>query len=142
MTRDEIVALLTRRAEAFAARDVEALANTHAQHGTVYSPIFTTLRGRAQILESYRSLFRIFPDWTYEPDEPLIDGDRVAVPFTVQATHVGEFMGIEGTGRRFAVQGVQIFTMDHGYIAEDVRIYDFSGLLIQVGILRTKPARP
>jgi hypothetical protein len=35
-----------------------------------------------------------------------------------------------------------MFQMKDGLIAHERRIYDFTGLLIQLGILRGKPAKP
>jgi predicted ester cyclase len=47
----------------------------------------------------------------------VIDGDRVARSFTAQATHVGEFMGLAGTGRRFAIQGVLVIPKENSCAA-------------------------
>lgn len=141
MTRDETLRLFAHREQAWRDRDAEALAGSHAEHCTVASPMFTTVRGRKEILEAYRSLFRIFPDWTLTGEDLVIDGDRVAQPFTVTATHAGEFMGLAGTGRRFTIQGVLLFRLENALIVDERRIYDFTGLLVQIGILRTKPAR-
>src|SRR5690606_29742686 len=96
--------------------------------------------GRSVIRQSYETLFSIFPDWDYQGDELLIDGDRVAEPFVVDATHVGTFLGFEGTNRRFRIQGVRLFTMDAGLVQHERRMYDFTGLLIQIGVLKGKPA--
>jgi len=141
MTRDEIQALFDRRAGAWRRRDVDALAASHAEHGVVVSPMFTTITGREQIADSYRSLFRAFPDWEYGGDDLIVDGDRVAQPFTVHATHSGEFMGLPGSGRRFTVQGVLLFEVGGGMIQTERRIYDFTGLLIQLGVLKSRPAK-
>jgi steroid delta-isomerase-like uncharacterized protein len=141
MTRDEIEKLFAVRQAAWNARDAEALARSHSEYCTVASPMFATRRGRPAILEAYQSLFRSFPDWTYTSEGLIIDGDRVAEPFIVTATHIGEFMGLPGTGRRFAVQGALVFKLENGLIVDERRIYDFSGLLIQIGILRTKPGK-
>jgi predicted ester cyclase len=139
MTRDEILAFLSKQRESWRRRDPEALALDHAEHGTVDSPIFATVRGRDAIRRSYESLFTSFPDWTFSDRDPFIDGDRVAVPFTAQATHAGRFMGLEGTGRRFEIHGVLLMELRGGLIADERRIYDFTGLLIQCGVLRGKP---
>ena len=96
----------------------------------------------AKILESYKALFATFPDWTYNGQQPLVDGSRIAQPFNVQATHSGDFMGLPGSGRRFEIEGVRMFDLADGLIAHERRYYDFTGLLIQLGVLRGKPARP
>jgi predicted ester cyclase len=139
MTRDEILAFCDRRVDAWRRRDPVALASDHTDRGTVLSPIFSRVVGRDVIQESYESLFQSFPDWTMDNEPPLIDGDRVAVPFTARATHAGRFMGLEGTGRRCEIHGVLLMEMADGLIAHERRVYDFTGLLIQLGVLRSKP---
>lgn len=140
MSRDEMMAFCQARADAWRQRDPAALAAGHAEHGTVVSPIYSKVVGRAAIEESYESLFRSFPDWTMDNEPPLIDGSRMAVAFTAKATHVGRFMGLDGTGRRCEIRGVLLMEMADGLIAHERRIYDFTGLLIQLGVLRSKPA--
>jgi hypothetical protein len=51
-------------------------------------------------------------------------------------------MGLEGSGRKFEIQGVRFFKLKDGLIAYERRYYDFTGFLIQLGVLRGKPARP
>jgi len=36
----------------------------------------------------------------------------------------------------------RLLRMEGELIAHDARIYDFTGLLVQVGVLRAKPAKP
>jgi steroid delta-isomerase-like uncharacterized protein len=141
MTRDAIVSFFVERQRAWDARDPDRLADGHAEQGTVVSPMFGRREGREAIRVSYRTLFDTFPDWTFVAEPVLVDADHVAQPFNVTATHVGEFMGLAGTNRRFRVQGVRLFDMQDGKIHHERRYYDFTALLIQVGVLRGKPAR-
>jgi predicted ester cyclase len=141
MTRQEIVDFFEKRQSRWSARNPDDLAKGHAEDGTVVSPMFGTLRGRKAIGDSYRSLFTVFPDWDLSGEDLLIDGQRVAQVFSVTATHVGDFMGLAGTNRRFQIVGVRLFEMDGGLIQHERRLYDFTGLLIQVGVLRGKPAK-
>ena len=140
MTRDDTLAFCERRVEAWKRRDAAALASDHSDRCTLMSPIFSKVVGRDAIERSYESLFQSFPDWEMDNEPPLIDGDRVAVPFTAKATHAGRFMGLEGTGRRCEIQGVLLMQMENGLIAHERRVYDFTGFLIQLGVLRGKPA--
>ena len=142
MQHDEAVTFFAHQQQLWSDRDVDGLALTHTDDGTVISPIFKTVQGRASIRESYRSLFATFPDWEYIGQQLLVDGDRIAQQFLVHATHSGEFMGIPGSGRSFDIQGVRLFEMKGGLIFYERRYYDFTGLLIQLGILRGKPAKP
>jgi steroid delta-isomerase-like uncharacterized protein len=139
VTHQEIVEFFDKQQECWRNRDYEALARGYTPDAVIVSPIFRTVTGSPAILESYRSLFQIFPDWDYRGEDLLIDGDRVAEPFHVKATHQGEFMGLAGHGRRFEIQGVRIFEMHGGRIAHERRYYDFTGMLIQLGVLKGKP---
>ena len=141
MTRQEIVTLLATRQALWTARDTGGLAATHAVDGTVDSPMFGALRGRGEIADSYGSLFTIFPDWEMTPGAALIDGQRIAEPFSATATHVREFMGLAGTNRRFQIQGVRLYDLTGNVIQHERRLYDFTALLIQIGVLRSKPAK-
>jgi steroid delta-isomerase-like uncharacterized protein len=139
MTYDETLSFLQQREAKINRHDVNALAADHADAGLVHSPIFPHVHGVVNIQASYRALFTMFPDWhiTFEP--PIIDGDRAAHPFTARATHTGEFLGLPGTGRKFQIVGTLLYRLQDGLIAEERRIYDFTGLLMQVGVLKGKP---
>jgi len=141
MTREELTTFEAHRREAWDRRDSARLASGHRADGTVTSPMFGTVHGRPAIEASYRNLFAIFADWEFIGDELVIDGDRVVEGFAARATHSQEFLGIAGTGRRFQIRGVLLFRFADGLIAHEERVYDFSGMLIQLGVLKAKPAR-
>ena len=141
MTRDEITAFFKLRQAQWEARDHRGLADGHAADSIVESPMFGRLQGREAIRESYSNLFTTFPDWFLTINDLVIDGQRVVQIFSVTATHVGEFMGLPGTNRRFTIEGVRVFEMGDGMIQHEKRMYDFTALLVQVGVLKAKPAR-
>jgi steroid delta-isomerase-like uncharacterized protein len=141
MTHEDVVAFFADQQREWDRRDSEALTLRHADQGTVVSPIFRTVHGRAEILTSYQSLFETFPDWRYVGRQLVVDGDHVAEEFIVDATHSGPFMGLPPSGRKFSIIGVRLFEMEDGLIVHERRYYDFTGLLIQIGILRGKPAK-
>ena len=140
MTHDEIRDFFADHQRHWRDRDAARLAMDHTEDCTIESPMFRTISGRANILASYAKLFEAFPDWEAETETPLIDGNRIALAAIVNATHKGEFMGLAGTGKQLQIHGVQIFTMRDGLIARERRYYDFTGLLIQIGVLKGKPA--
>lgn len=139
MTHDQIVALVNRRNAAWAARDAAALAATHAEHGTVASPTAGVLEGREEIEAVYRAWLLAFPDLVVHQEELLIDGDRVAQIARLSATHAGEFFGLAPTGRHVEVLVALVMRLADGFVQEERRIYDFTGLLVQVGVLKAKP---
>lgn len=140
MKRDAIVRFFDARQADWRARNAVNLAAAHAETGSVLSPMFGALNGRAEIQGAYEKLFETFPDWFFRSEELIIDGDRVVQRFTATATLVGGIMGMtEGTNRHGRIEGVLFFTMGKNLIEHERRMYDFSGLLIQIGVLRSRP---
>ena len=139
MTRNDITQFFESRQREWKIRNPEGLASGHTTDGIVVSPMFGALTGRTEIAELYEKLFTTFPDWTFKTEELVIDGDRVVQHFVVTATHVGDFMGLSGTGRHGRIEGVLLSTMRDGLIMHEKRLYDFSALLIQIGVLKSKP---
>ena len=140
MTREEIVALLERRTEAVNRHDVATLAALHASDGAVESVMAPRVHGRAAIEEFYRKLFEGFPDFRYDPQDIIVERDRAVQFATFEATHNGTFMGMPASGRRVRVPGIFIFTLRNGEIERLRSVYDFTGLLVQAGVMKIKPA--
>jgi uncharacterized protein (TIGR02246 family) len=140
VTREEIVALFERREAAWRARDASALAADHAPNGVVVSPTGGVLEGRAEIERIYRVWLTAFPDLTVTTEDLVIDDQRVAMMGRVVGTHAGEFFGTSATGRRIEISCAFFYRMENDLIIHERRILDFTGLLVQVGVLRAKPA--
>ena len=136
----DIQTVLEQRSEAWKRRDPAGLAAAYADDAVVSSPMFARAEGRAAIENSFVKLFSIFPDWEMLFEAPCISGDRAVQVCKVRATQKGDFMGIPGTGKRVEFDCVLIFDFEDGRIKRDRRVYDFTGLLIQLGVLRSKPA--
>ena len=135
MTSDEIRALLTRRVEAWARQDVQALMKDYEDECELVSPLFRIVRGRAAIEASFRELFRIFGSPTIRLDDVLIDhesGDRAAYTCRITAVHLGEVLGFPGTGRLLTISGVFMLRFANARISYERRLYDLTDVLLQV----------
>jgi predicted ester cyclase len=140
MTREEIFALFTKREAAWRARDATSLTADHTPDGVVVSPTGGVLEGRAEIERIYRVWFTAFPDLLFTTEDLLVDENRAALLCRLTGSHAGEFFGMPPTGRRIEVSGAFIYRVENGLIVHERRILDFTGLLVQVGVLRAKPA--
>jgi predicted ester cyclase len=139
MTRLEIVGFLQRRQGHWTAHDAVALANDHSPDGIVHSPIFGVIQGRDAIEGSYRNLFTSFADWDLDPQDLIVEGDRAVQMFRATATHTSDLFGVSATNRRFEIRGALIFDFINHKITRERRLYDFTSLLLQLGILKAKP---
>ena len=141
MTRNEILGLLDRRADAWRRLDIDALAADYADDAVVDSPLAGGVtQGREQITQVFRTYFAAFPNLQMHEDEVLVDGHRAAVMATFSGTDSGGFMGMPPTGRTVTIPLVFLYEFKDGKIVRDRRVYDFTGTLIQVGTLKAKPA--
>ena len=141
MSRATLEALVKLQMEALNHHDPAAVAEQHALNGIVESPMFATLRGRKAIEHSHRSFLTSFPDAKFVLDTAVIDAPRVAMFLKFSATHAGEFYGLPGTNKHIRVLMARLMTIEGGLIAHERRIYDFTGVLVQTGVLRAKPAK-
>jgi steroid delta-isomerase-like uncharacterized protein len=143
LTRADLRSLVERNLDAWQRHDVAALVASHATDAIVESPMFGTRRGRTELEESYRAFFKSFPDVTLSSDALLVDPPHVAVFTQFGGTHMDEFFGLPGTNKHVDMRVARFLVFDDsGLIALERRIYDFTGLLLQIGVLRAKPAKP
>jgi steroid delta-isomerase-like uncharacterized protein len=137
MTRDDMAALIARRLDAMNRHDVAAQASGYADDCIVDSPSAGgRLKGRAAIDDVNRAWVSGFPDLAFDSDDLLIDGDRVAWIVTAAGTDTGGFMGLPPTGKPFRLPMVLLSTVIGGLVVRERRIYDFTGMLMQIGILK------
>lgn len=140
MTREEIIEMFSRREAAWQAHDAVALAADHAPDAVVISPTGGVLEGRDDIQRIYQVWFTAFPDFRFTERDLLIDGDRVALVTTLNGTHAGDFFGLPASGRRVQAVCAFVYTLRDNQIVHERRILDFTGVLVQVGVIRAKPA--
>jgi steroid delta-isomerase-like uncharacterized protein len=138
MSRDEIVALFERRREAYEDLDAAALAADYANEATIESPV-TGAHGKADAERNFKVVFDAFLDLKMTFGPPVIDGSRVAWYATAEGTNMGGFMGLPPSGRPFRLATAFFHEVRDGKIVREQRIYDFTGLLVQIGVLKAKP---
>jgi steroid delta-isomerase-like uncharacterized protein len=93
--------------------------------------------GHKQLLAD---LFNAFSDFYHKLEDVVAEGDRVAVRFTITATHRGEFQGIPPTGKQISIGGTDFLTIVGGKITEEWVSVDMMGWMQQLGVIPTTPA--
>ena len=141
MDRTDITALFARRADAWNRHDAVTLAADHAEDAVAESPLLGHIKGRANIQTLYERWFASFQDLAYIAKELVIDGDEAAQFFTIRATQSAPFAGVPATRRRLEFSGVALFQIGpDGLIVHDERLYDVTSVMVQLGVLKAKPA--
>ena len=81
----------------------------------------------------FEPLISAFPDWHWEMRHIVVDGDYIALHFTVTGTHRGAFQGIEATGRRVTASEFTLYRVEDGKFAEVWDLTDMDAVIRQIG---------
>lgn len=111
------------------AHDTCGLAALYADDAVTVSPMFPLTTGREAIADSWNKIFSLFPDWSVNVSDVLVDGDRIAFLGCASATDVNGWFGQPPTGERIEYRAIIVLTIASDRIVRDERIYDLSGIL-------------
>lgn len=140
MTADEIRACVDARVTHYRVSDVDALVNDHASDGTVETPSVGRHQGRAAIDTAYRRWLVSFPDMSSRWTRcwcPRMPRRSCSMPM---APTGGSFSGLAATGKTLEFQGVLVQKFEDGLIRHELRMFDFTEILIRLGVLKVKLA--
>jgi steroid delta-isomerase-like uncharacterized protein len=101
----------------------------------VHDPFMGTVTGRDAFRQLLGMFDAAFPGHRAQVHHILAEGNLVAVVHTHTAKHTGQFMHLAPTGRNISVNGIEVFRMADGKIAEFWRHDDDMGLLMQLGAI-------
>jgi steroid delta-isomerase-like uncharacterized protein len=139
MTRDDVIKLIDEWQRALENRDAVAFTALYAENAMLESPLGGWLNGREAVHKAFDAFFKAFPDATFLHERPRIDGDEVVIVCSIAGTHTGGFAGLPPSGNPFRFQLVFLLSLRDGQIVRDRRIYDFTGLMVQIGMIKAKP---
>jgi steroid delta-isomerase-like uncharacterized protein len=140
MKSEKIETIVNKWLEAWPRHDAAALVACFADDAVYTSMLVGTIHGPKAIEALYQSWFRAFPDMGFQVESRLIHRNQAAILWSQSGTHMGELCGLPGSGRIFVLPGSFFMTFREGRIVSMRSIYDFTGLLVQIGILKAKPA--
>ena len=67
----------------------------------------------------------------------VVEGDKVAIRWTMSGTHKGEIEGIPPTGKKMTIWGISIERIVGGKFVETWETYDTMGFMQQLGLVPT-----
>lgn len=91
------------------------------------------MRGPTGYLEIIAMMRGGFPDIQWTLEEMVAEADKVAARFIMRGTHQGMFFGVPPSGKRIAVQAMNIYRFSDGKFVEERGQPDMLGLLQQIG---------
>lgn len=136
MTITENIRIITQLfEEVFSARNLEIAFELVAED--VISHEVTGI-DRTPGLEGFRREAKLFldafPDAVISAEDVVAQNDKVVVRWRLQGTHLGEFAGINATGREVDVVGITIYRLEKRKIMEYWGLFDLHGLKNQLGV--------
>jgi predicted ester cyclase len=81
-----------------------------------------------------RGSLAAFPDFAYSLDDLFAEGDRVALRWTLKATHLGPYGSLAPTGRQIEVAGIFICQCVNGKIVRSWGVWDTASVMRQLGV--------
>lgn len=74
--------------------------------------------GRSHYVEALAVAWVAFPDYRVELVDLVAEGDRVAARYVDRGTHLGDFLGMAPTGRRYEKHGLALYRLEHDRLVE------------------------
>jgi steroid delta-isomerase-like uncharacterized protein len=88
-----------------------------------------------EIAKAFLSMMRAaFPDFRFDIEDLVAEGDKVVARLTVSGTQHGAMLGLTPTGKHICTSGIEEFRFAGDRIAELWATFDTLGMLRQLGL--------
>src|SRR3954471_4489243 len=94
-----------------------------------------TCRGAEEIAAYFEDTLRALPDFHMEIVSLVEQGDDVFVQWHLTGTHQGPLLGIEPTGKRLAIDGIDHFVFRDGKVVSNFIVTDQLAYARQIGMM-------
>jgi steroid delta-isomerase-like uncharacterized protein len=136
MTREEIVAMCRRQADAWNAHDEAAVAAFFAEDATLYDAGGETSRGREGIAARAKRYMDAFPDMRLEVTSVEVDGNRFTMEWRASGTNSGSLAGMPATNKPAVVEGCDVGEVrEDGLIERETDYWNEASLMRQLGMM-------
>ena len=133
MDERNLVSLLHLIEHGFNGDRLDLLDEVLAEDLQVHGPV-PVEPGREGLKSALRAIRAAFPDSHVTIDDLAFGGETIYRRWTIGGTHTGGFFGIEPTGRRIQISGVDVDRFDGGLVVEHWSFWDRAELLGQLGV--------
>jgi steroid delta-isomerase-like uncharacterized protein len=132
--RDANKAVIRSFIDAWNSRDFDRFAALMGDHAVLHVgsvDVSCNPAGTRAIAEEWTTAF---PDWRFQLQHLVAEGDRVVAHMPYNGTHRGTIAGVDATERSCTVDEMAIFRIADGKIAEAWEVYDEAGMWRQLGV--------
>jgi steroid delta-isomerase-like uncharacterized protein len=92
--------------------------------------------GREAVRQYFEDVFNALPDFRIEPLTIAVEGDQVFIRWHMSGTLKGKrWMGIDPTGHKVELDGIDCFTVKNDKITHNFVVYDQISFARQIGLL-------
>ena len=140
MSREEIKELVYRWFEKINSGKEVAIAVIDEFYVTDYIAHGGTgedLNGVEEFKQSISDFFSAFPDAHWSIDDMVVEGNKIAVRFTMSGTHKGDIVGVPAIDKKWKTWGIYIHHIVDGKFAESWTRYNSLGFFHQLWGLST-----
>jgi predicted ester cyclase len=116
----------------FISKTIDELVESDA---TIRTPLPGDATGAGALKQVWVVLLRAFPDLHLTVEDLIGEGDKVVARIVVTGTHLGEYMGMEPTGKSIAYDEIFIFRFDNGRVVETWGVVDVFSQMKQLGVI-------
>jgi len=122
--------------DALSKRDLDTALAHHAEDSVDDFVAIGELRGRKAIRRFFEELLDAFPDFRITVERIVGDERAAAVQWRAAGSFSGgPFQGIQATGRRVEIRGVDVMEIEAGQVRHNTIYYDGASFARQVGML-------
>jgi steroid delta-isomerase-like uncharacterized protein len=127
--REEVAGVIDRMVAVMNQHDLDGCVGFYSPDAELQDPRFPDpVRGSEYVREGFSYWFSAFPDVRITVNRMIIDGRDVAVEWTFDATHQGEYMGVPPSGKAFSVTTAAHFQVEKGQVIRDFSLFDATGI--------------
>jgi steroid delta-isomerase-like uncharacterized protein len=127
--RAQIMTVFDKMLDAMNSHDLDACVACYAEGAELQDARFPEpARGKEVVREGFRYWFSAFPDVVVRVVNIFIDPPQLAVEWVFDATHQGEYLGVEPSGKRVRVLTAAHFRIEGGLVTRDFSLFDATGL--------------
>lgn len=126
-------AIVLRNFRSFDSGDLRTLEETTAPGFIDHNPLESQLPGVKGTMQASAIYRTAFPDAEIAVEDTIAEADKVVIRWSGSATHKGPFLDVPPTGKRVTLEGITIFRVVKGRVAEQWGELNLFSILRQLG---------